>query len=69
MLGEGGLWMHRAPDLVKRYYEASSTPEALPWKLGRKHIRIVTSEGRFIKLNTIRNRINQGTFIFSTGSL
>jgi hypothetical protein len=57
-LVRAGLWIRRAPDLVKRYYETASIPGNLPWKLGRKHIRVVTRDGRFIKLNTLRNRIN-----------
>jgi hypothetical protein len=53
-----GLWIRQAPGLVKRYYESASIPGNLPWNLSRKHIRIVTRDGRFIKLNTLRNRIN-----------
>ena len=52
------MWIRQAPGLVKRYYEAASIPENLYWNLSRKHIRIVTRDRRFIKLNTIRNRIN-----------
>jgi hypothetical protein len=55
---KAGLWIRQAPGLVKRYYEATRIPENLPWRLSRKHIRIVTRNGRFIKLNTLRNRIN-----------
>jgi hypothetical protein len=57
-LVRAGLWIRRDPGLVKRYYEVANIPGNLPWKLSRKHIRIVTRDGRFIKLNTIRNRIN-----------
>jgi hypothetical protein len=57
-LVKAGLWIRQDPSLVKRYYESASIPVNLPWKLSRKHIRIVTRDGRFIKLNTLRNRIN-----------
>jgi hypothetical protein len=57
-LVKAGLWIRQDPGLVKRYYESASIPVNLPWKLSRKHIRIVTRDGRFIKLNTLRNRIN-----------
>jgi len=57
-LVRAGLWIRQDPGLVKRYYEVASIPGNLPWNLSRKHIRIVTRDGRFIKLNTLRNRIN-----------
>ncbi|MEM2089022.1 MAG: hypothetical protein QXF52_10205 [Thermoproteota archaeon] len=34
-------------------------PSLEPWSLRRKHIRIVTHDKRFIKLNTLRNRVNE----------
>ncbi|MBO3754275.1 MAG: hypothetical protein FGF53_05290 [Candidatus Brockarchaeota archaeon] len=47
------------PEQVKRYYENTSPPSLQPWSLERKHIRIVTRDKRFIKLNTIGNRVNE----------
>ncbi len=44
---------------VERYYENTRPPSSLPWNLGQKHVRIVTRDKRFIKLNTLRRRINQ----------
>ena len=45
-------------DLVKQYYENLSPPSSFPWELSRKHIRIAVREGRVVKLNTLRNRVN-----------
>ncbi|MEM2057737.1 MAG: hypothetical protein QXO76_05765 [Thermoproteota archaeon] len=39
---------------VKKYYVNTEL-----WKLGKKHIRIVTHDKRFIKFNTIRSRVNE----------
>ncbi|MCX8183115.1 MAG: hypothetical protein N3F08_01655, partial [Crenarchaeota archaeon] len=43
---------------VKKYYVNTKPPSLEPWSLGRKHIRIVTHDKRFIKLNTFRSRVN-----------
>jgi hypothetical protein len=43
---------------IRAYYE--NAPLNIPgfWNLGRKHFRIVTSNGRFLKLNKFMGRLN-----------
>ncbi|MEM3424953.1 MAG: hypothetical protein QXI42_03940 [Thermoproteota archaeon] len=47
------------PEQVKKYYVNTEPPSLEPWSLARKHIRIVTGDRRFIKLNTLRSRVDE----------
>jgi DNA primase catalytic subunit len=45
-------------DEIKNYYENASLNIPECWNLSRKHVRIVLRNGRFVKLNRFRNRLN-----------
>jgi len=45
--------------MVKRFYQNSSLNVPNLWNLGRKHFRVQVFDGRFVKLNKFRNRINE----------
>jgi hypothetical protein len=44
---------------ISRFYCNSKLEVPKMWNLSRKHFRIQTLNGRFIKLNKFRNRLNE----------
>jgi DNA primase catalytic subunit len=47
------------PWRISRFYSNSKLEVPKIWNLSRKHFRMQTSNGRFIKLNKFRNRLNE----------
>jgi hypothetical protein len=45
--------------MIEKAYIDSPLQVPVQWNLSRKHFRLRTVEGRFVKLNKIENRINQ----------
>jgi DNA primase catalytic subunit len=47
------------PWRISRFYSNSKLEVPTMWNLSRKHFRVQTLDGRFIKLNKFRNRLNE----------
>jgi DNA primase catalytic subunit len=47
------------PQRIRYFYINSKLEVPKIWRLSRKHIRIQVPDGRFIKLNRFRNRLNE----------
>lgn len=45
--------------MVRRFYQNASLDIPKIWNLSRKHFRVQVFDGRFVKLNRFRNRLNE----------
>ena len=53
-------FMMLEPWRISRFYTNSQLEVPKNWNLSRKHVRIQLSNGRFVKVNKFRNRLNEG---------
>jgi DNA primase catalytic subunit len=47
-----------SPEDIRRFYMNASLTVHRCWNLSRKHVRIVLRNGRFLKVNRLRNRLH-----------